>query len=96
MRPELERALDGAYAALNWWLEGLWIGLPPRARASLFAERAELTVHLAGDTATVGGRDAASVTVDTRDAEATGALAQLGAQRARARRHATAAARRRA
>jgi general secretion pathway protein L len=69
--------LDGAYAALNWWLEGLWTGLPPGARASLFAERTELTAQLAGHTATVGTRNAAPVTVDTLDAEAKHALAQL-------------------
>jgi general secretion pathway protein L len=77
MRPEIERALDGTYAALNWWLEGLWMGLPARARRSLFAERTELVVRLAGDTATVGACAAEPVTVDIDDANAQAALAHL-------------------
>jgi general secretion pathway protein L len=77
MRPEIERLLDRGYAALNWWLEGLWIGLPTRARSALFAERVDLVVRLAGDTATVGARDAEPITVDTSDAAAKTAIAPL-------------------
>jgi general secretion pathway protein L len=62
---------------LSWWLEGLWIGLPPRARSALFTERIELVVRLAGDTATVIGRDVEPVTVDTNDANAKSALDQV-------------------
>ena len=77
MRPELEQALDRMYAAVNWWLEGLWIGLPPHARAALFTRRTELVVRLDGDLATVGARDMDSVTVDTSDGNAKAALAHL-------------------
>jgi general secretion pathway protein L len=77
MRPELERTLDRIYAALNWWLDGLWMGLPARARASLFTERTEVTVQLAGTAATVSTRDAAAVTVDVQSAEAESTVAQL-------------------
>jgi general secretion pathway protein L len=77
MRPELEQSLDRAYAALNWWLEGLWIGLPARARSALFTERAELFVHLAGDTLTVDARGVDSVTVDLSDANAQAAVAHF-------------------
>jgi general secretion pathway protein L len=77
VRPELERTLDRAYAALNWWLEGLWLGLPARARTSLFAERTELVVRFIGDTAIVGARDAKPVTIDMTDANPPAAIAQL-------------------
>jgi general secretion pathway protein L len=77
MRSELEQALDRAYAGLSWWLEGLWIGLPPRARCTLFIERMELVVRLTGDTATVGRRGAEPVMVDTSDANAKIALEQI-------------------
>jgi len=77
MRVELERALDRAYAAVNWWLEGLWTGLPPRVRNLLFAERAELVVRLAGTTVTACRAHAGIVTVDTRSADAEAAVAQV-------------------
>lgn len=77
MHREIERALDRAYAAVNWWLEGLWIGLPSRARKLLFAERTELVVRLAGNTVSAGSAHAEVVTVDTRSADAELAVAQL-------------------
>jgi general secretion pathway protein L len=77
MRPEVARTLDRACAALNWWLEGLWLGLPARARRALFTARAELVVRLAGDTATVSGFAGETVTVDTKDANAKTALEHL-------------------
>jgi general secretion pathway protein L len=77
MRPELEQALDRAYAALNWWLQGLWIGLPARARSALFAERAELLVRLSGDMATVSESEREAIVVDTNDATAPSAIAHL-------------------
>jgi general secretion pathway protein L len=77
MHPELEQALDRAYAALNWWLEGLWMGLPASARSALFTERTELVVHLAGDMATVSGRGLEPTAVDTNDANAKAALDSL-------------------
>jgi general secretion pathway protein L len=75
MRPELEQASDRAYAALNWWLEGLWIGLPAGARSALFTERTELVVRLTGDEATISGHAVEPVTVDTNDANARTTLA---------------------
>ncbi|HEY3518553.1 MAG TPA: hypothetical protein VGL98_16005, partial [Gammaproteobacteria bacterium] len=77
MRPELEQALDRTYTAINWWLEGLWIGLPARVRAALFTERSELVVRLAGDTAMVSAPNKEPIAVDTNDANAPGALAYL-------------------
>jgi general secretion pathway protein L len=77
MRPELERALDRTCAALNWWLEGLWIGLPTRARVALFTESTELVARLDGDIATVTARDSEPVTLDTSDANAKAALERL-------------------
>jgi len=77
MRPEIERALDATYAALNWWLEGLWTGLPARARSALFAERTELVVRFAGEAATVGARAAEPVTVDLDDASASATVAHF-------------------
>jgi general secretion pathway protein L len=77
MHRELERTLDRAYAAVNWWLEGLWIGLPPRLRKRLFAERAEFVVRLAGNTVSVGLAHAEAVTVDTRGTDAKAAVARL-------------------
>lgn len=77
MRLELERALDCVYAALNWWLEGLWIGLPARARSALFTERAELVVNLAGGLVTAGAHDTNRVELDASEANAKAALTQL-------------------
>jgi general secretion pathway protein L len=77
MRPELERAMDRAYAALNWWLEGLWAGLPVRARMSIFAPRAELVVRVNEVAVTVSARDEKPVTVAAADADAKVALAHL-------------------
>lgn len=77
MRPELERVLDRMYAAANWWLEGLWAGLPARVRSSLFTERTELVVRLAGDAVVVSALDTEPLTVDTNDANGKTAVAHL-------------------
>lgn len=74
MRAELERVLDRAFAALNWWLEGLWSGLPVRARRMLFSERVELVVDVAGGAARIGAHEVQQITFD---ANAKPALAQL-------------------
>jgi general secretion pathway protein L len=63
MRPELERALDALYGALNWWFDGLWIGLPASARRLLFTSREHIGVRLTGSIAdiTVSGQSVAAV-----------------------------------
>lgn len=80
MRPELEKGLDRAYGALNWWLEGLWIGVPARVRAALFAERTELIVQVAGDTVTIVRREADPLTLDASTADASAAIANAMAE----------------
>ena len=77
MRRELEQALDRAYGAVNWWLEGLWIGLPPRVRKVLFAERAKLVVRLEGNAVIAGRAHAEAVAIDMRSVDAKAQIAQL-------------------
>ncbi len=78
MRPELEQILDGICAALNWWLDGLWAGLPPTARQALFAARDELEVRLSGSRVNVTSSTGAPVSVDSTDTAAvTAARAEL-------------------
>lgn len=77
MRAELAQALDRTYTVINWWLEGLWIGLPANARSALFSERAELVVRISGDTAAITARDLGPITIDMNDASATAAIAHV-------------------
>jgi general secretion pathway protein L len=81
MRAELERALDQAFAALNWWIQGLWMGLPARARAALFTERAAIVIELCGDIAAVRGTAGEPIALDTNDANAGSVVAHLVAKR---------------
>lgn len=49
----IDRLVDAAVRALNWWLEGLWLGLPTRLRARWFRERERVIVRLSDREATV-------------------------------------------
>jgi general secretion pathway protein L len=77
VRLELDAALDRVYTAVNWWLEGLWLGLPPHMRKALFAERAEVIARMARNSVTVGPSNGEAVTIDTRAADAEARIEQL-------------------
>jgi general secretion pathway protein L len=49
----IEVLRDAAVRALNWWLEGLWLGLPDGLRAHWFRTRGQVIVRLSGDEAVI-------------------------------------------
>ena len=79
MHVSLEHALDRTYAIANWWLEGLWMGLPAHLRDAFFVERRELIVHLSERmaTVTVGQSGADAITLDLSDPDAAPRLRQV-------------------
>lgn len=49
----IDRIIDAAVRALNWWVDGLWRGFPARLRDRSFRTRDHVWIRLSGNDATV-------------------------------------------
>lgn len=74
---DLESTLDRVYDALNWWLQGLLLGLSSGVRKYLFAERPQVVVRIDGNTLTLNVPGTEAVTAALDDGSADAAIRQI-------------------